>query len=409
MKLRLDIKTPRWSLPLLKPMRYKAVKGGRGSGKSHFFAEAAVESMILNPDKQIVCIREVQKSLKFSVKKLVEQKLDQLKVAPLFHVTDREIRRRGSKGLMIFQGMQDHTADSIKSLEGFDIAWVEEAQNLSERSLTLLRPTLRAPGSELWFGWNPEQPEDAVENLLCSEHPPQNSVVLHVNYDDNPFFPEELRLEMEHDRRFNPDSFDHVWKGAYNKKTKAQILSGKWRVDVFEVRNNWDGPYYGLDFGFAHDPTAGVEVWVDNDANVLYIRREAGKVGLELDDTPTFLKGRLPRIEKHVVRADSARPESISYLKRKGIPRVEAVKKGPNSVEDGIEFLKSFREIVVHEDCEETARECRLYSYKVDKGSGDVLPLVVDEFNHYIDATRYALEPIMRNSDRMKRFLALSN
>lgn len=404
--MKLNIKTPRWSLPLLQPMRYKGVRGGRGSGKSHFFAESAIEQMILDVNKQFVCIREVQKSLKFSVKKLVESKIMGLGVSPLFHVTDREIRRRGGDGLMIFQGMQDHTADSIKSLEGFHVAWVEEAQNLSHRSLQLLRPTIRESQSEIWFGWNPEQPEDAVEEFLCGENPPENSVVLHVNYDKNPFFPEELRLEMEHDRRFNPDSFDHVWKGAYNKKTKAQIFAGKWKIDVFEPEMDWDGPYHGLDFGFANDPTAGVEVWIKDE--VLYIRREAGRVGLELDDTGKYLTQRIPAMARHVVRADNARPESISYLKRHGLPRIEGVKKGPNSVEDGIEFIKSFKQVVIHEDCQETAREFRLYSYKIDRNSGDILPVVVDSFNHYIDGIRYALEPIMKNKDAIKRFKALA-
>ena len=159
----LKIKTPEWAEPLLHPKRYKAAKGGRGAGKSHFFAEALIEQLIIDPNKSAVCIREIQKSLKFSAKRLIEQKIEDLEVSKLFNITQSEIRAVQGKGVILFQGMQDHTADSIKSLEGFDIAWVEEAQNLSARSLKLLRPTIRKEGSEIWFSWNPERDTDPVD------------------------------------------------------------------------------------------------------------------------------------------------------------------------------------------------------------------------------------------------------
>src|SRR5690625_2615548 len=162
----LDVPTPRWAVPLLQPSRYKAAHGGRASGKSNFFAVLLVEEHTRLPDLQSVCIREIQRSLKFSAKKLIEQKIRDLGVSHLFDITLTEIRRVGGQGLIIFEGMQDHTADSIKSLEGFDRAWVEEAQSLSHRSLELLIPTIRKDGSELWFSWNPDQPEDAVEGLF---------------------------------------------------------------------------------------------------------------------------------------------------------------------------------------------------------------------------------------------------
>ena len=175
----LTIETPRWALPLLEPARYKAAKGGRGSGKSHFFAELAVEDMLQDPDLPFVCIREVQKSLQFSAKRLIESKISKMGVSSSFRITKTFIERVGGEGVFLFQGMQDHTADTIKSLEGFKRAWVEEAQSLSAKSLKLLRPTIRENGSQLWFSWNPDQPEDAVDNFFCGKHgPPENAIVV---------------------------------------------------------------------------------------------------------------------------------------------------------------------------------------------------------------------------------------
>lgn len=392
----LAIDTPRWAVPLLEPARYKAAYGGRGSGKSHFFAELAVEELVRNPNMHIVCIREVQKSLKFSAKLLIENKIQEMGVGYLFDPLTSETRRKGGEGVIIYQGMQDHTAESIKSLEGFERAWVEEAQSLSAKSLKLLRPTIRSEGSEIWFSWNPDQPEDAVDKFFRGEHgPPTNSVVVESNFPDNPFFPKTLREEMESDRkRMDPEDFAHVWLGEYNTKSDAIIFGGKYRIDEFEPGKDWHGPYYGLDFGFANDPTAGTKSWVHD--NRLFIEYEAGSVGLELDDTAPYLINRIPGIAEHVIRADNARPESISYLKRKGLPRIKAVRKWSGSVEDGIEHMKSYDEIIVHTRCKAVQTEMRLYSYKIDKKSGDVLPIVVDANNHYIDSIRYGIDPLIQ-------------
>ena len=395
----LCIDTPRWAKPLLKPSRYKGAKGGRGSGKSHFFAELAVEEMVRDKDLPFVCIREIQKSLKFSAKRLVESKIRDLGVSNLFQVIDTEIRRVGGEGIMIFQGMQDHTAETIKSLEGFKRAWVEEAQSLSDRSLKLLRPTIREDDSEIWFSWNPDQPEDAVDKFF--QDPPDNAIVVHANSTDNPFLPETLRIERESDRqRLDPADFAHIWLGEYNTKSDAIIFAGNWTVDEFTPSNDWGGPYHGLDFGFANDPTAGVKCWVHDER--LFIEYEAGSVGLELDDTAPFLMRHIPDIIRHVIRADNARPESISYLKRKGLPKIKAVRKWKGSVEDGISHMKSYKEIVVHPRCEEVQKEMRLYKYKVDKRSGDVLPIVEDANNHYIDAIRYGVDPLIQSRATLK-------
>lgn len=390
----LDLLTPEWALPLLEPARYKGAKGGRSSGKSHFFAELAVEEMVVNPDLRFVCIREVQRSLKFSAKALVENKIRKMGVSHLFDPLEREIRRKGGTGLMIFEGMQDHTADSLKSLEGFGRAWVEEAQNLSKRSLELLIPTIRSEGSQIWFSWNPDQPDDPVDDLMVTNSP-ANSILVHVNYRDNPFCPQVMHDEADRMAATDQDAYSHIWLGGYNTRSVSQVLAGKWVVDEFEPDEDWDGPYHGADFGFAQDPATLIRCWIAGGRRLM-IEYESYAIGLELDDTPARWMRDVPDCEQYVIRADNARPESISYLKRHGIPRIEAVEKWPGSVEDGIAHLRQYDKIVIHPRCTHTIDEARLYSYKVDKRTGDVMPKIVDAHNHLIDSLRYSLEPLMR-------------
>jgi phage terminase large subunit len=204
---------PRWAVPLQRPARYKGASGGRASGKSHFFAEEAVEAMVCDPSLRFVCIREVQRSLKFSAKSLVEAKIRQLGVEHLFEILATEIRRRGGDGVMIFEGMQDHTSDSIKSLEGFGRAWVEEAQSISQRSLDLLLPTIRMPASEIWFSWNPDQPIDPVDAFFESE--PEGAIRRHTTYLDNPFCPDVMKTEAARLKAVDEDAFEHIWGGGY--------------------------------------------------------------------------------------------------------------------------------------------------------------------------------------------------
>lgn len=223
--IRIDLtrRVPRWALPLQRPMRYKGASGGRGSGKSHFFAEEAVERMVCDPALRVVCIREVQRSLKFSAKALVEAKIQTMGVGAHFEVLATEIRRKGGSGVMIFEGMQDHTADSIKSLEGFGVAWVEEAQSISQRSLDMLLPTIRADGSELWFSWNPDKKTDPVDAFFASV--PENAARVHTTYRDNPFCPRVLREEAARLKATDPEKYAHVWGGEYDLGGKGRVYS----------------------------------------------------------------------------------------------------------------------------------------------------------------------------------------
>lgn len=395
----LNISTPRWFIPLLENARYKGAYGGRGSGKSHAFAEYIVERCVMGRT-DVVCLREVQRSLKQSVKKLIEDKIENMGVGTLFTVQHDRIKHNQNGSLIIFEGLASHTAESIKSLEGFDIAWFEEAQSCSQRSLDLLRPTIRKPGSELLFTWNPSMPTDPIEILLRGDNPPPDAIVKEVNFVNNPWFPDVLQEEMEYDKKRDPDKYAHIWLGDYVKNSETRVFKN-WSIEEFEAPA--DAVHrFGADWGFATDPTVLVRCHIVG--RKLYIDYEAYRVGCEIVDTPELFMS-VPEAEKWPLTADNARPETISYMRKHGFPKIRAAVKGPKSVEDGIEWLKSF-DIVVHPRCKKTIDELTLYSYKEDPLTGNVLPLLVDKENHVIDALRYACEGARRAKDRPKRGFA---
>lgn len=382
-------------LPLMGPNRYKGARGGRGSGKSHALAEMLVERCLMTKGLRAVCVREVQKSLSQSVKRLVEDKIQKFGVGGAFDVQRDQIKTPGD-GLIIFQGMQNHTADSIKSLEGYDVAWVEEAQSLSQRSLDLLRPTIRKTGSELWFSWNPDKPTDPVDKFFRGDQPPPDSVCVEANWNDNPWFPEVLRQEKDYDQRRDPDKYAWVWGGQYCKRSEARVFSN-WRIEEFETFADARF-YFGADWGFSIDPTVLIRSYIIG--RNLYIDAEAYSVGCEIDATPALFDkidpARPMMARQWPIKADSARPETISYMKRNGYPHITPAKKGPNSVMDGIEFLRS-HDIIVHPRCRHVIDELTLYSFKTDEKTGEVIPVLEDKENHTIDALRYALEGLRRS------------
>ncbi len=388
---------PRWAVPFLKPARYKGAKGGRGSGKSHEFAAQMIEEHIADANTSSVCVREVQKTLNQSVKRLLEYKIEELNAGLYFEVLDSVIRSKQGKGQIIFQGMQNHTADSIKSLEGYNRAWVEEAQSLSQRSLDLLRPTIRAEKSELWFTWNPRAKTDPIEQLLCGDELPPDSVVVQVNYTDNPWFPDVLRMEMEYDQKRDREKFEHVWLGAYEGSTESRVFKN-WVVEEFE-RPLGTVFRLGADWGFSVDPSVLVRASIDG--NRLYIDHEAYMIGCEIVNLPELFMS-IPEAEKWPIIADSARPETISHMQKHGFPKIRAAIKGPKSLEEGVEFLKSF-DIVVHPRCTHTIDELSLYSYKTDELTGEVLPVLEDKHNHVIDALRYSCEGARRAIKEKKK------
>lgn len=392
------IEFPEYFQPYFGAGRYKGLYGGRGSGKSHCFAGLAVLRCVERPGFRLVCVREVQRSIADSVKALIEDKIHAYGLTAFFKVTETEITGlNGSR--IIFRGMQNHTAASIKSLEGFDVAWIEEAQTISRKSLDLLTPTIRKAGSEVWASWNPDSEDDAIDAELRKD-PPEGSIVRMVNYDDNPWFPDELRADMERDRRRDPDKFAHVWGGEYRGLSEARVFRN-WRVGNEDPPENvvW---FYGADWGFAKDETAALRCCIP-ETGKLYIDTEVFELGVPTDALPNFLNG-LPDARKWVMRGDSARPETIDYVRRHGFPKLRGARKGKGSVEDGVTFLQGM-DLVVHPSCVNLIRELKSYAYKTDSQTGEILPAIEDKNNHLIDALRYAVEGLHRRGKMLAEVL----
>jgi phage terminase large subunit len=384
-----DIQIPAKLSFLVEPARYKVVHGGRGSSKSWSIGRALLIQAAQKP-LRVLCARELQVSIAESVHKLLSDQVERMGLAPWFEVEQQAIRSSvGSE--FIFAGIRNNVA-KLKSMEGVDIVWVEEAEKVSSASWEVLIPTIRKEGSEIWISFNPHDAKDPTYQRFVVNPPPGARVVA-MNWSDNPWFPAELRAEMEYLYRVDPEAAAHVWGGACRAQSDAQVLRGKYLVEAFEPAEDWNGPYHGCDFGFSQDPTTLVKLWIGGTR--LYIEHEAYGVGVDIDKTPALFDA-VPGARDAVIRADSARPETISYLQRNGYPGITAVEKWAGSVDDGVAALRSFEQIIIHPRCRHAEEEARLYAFKTDRLTGDVLPELVDRHNHVIDAMRYALQPIIR-------------
>jgi len=406
-KKKLRIETPEWAEPLLPEyIRYRGAYGGRASGKSWFFAGLMIERHYLRQPTFSVCIREIQKDLKHSAKRLLEIQIEKFGLGPWFEIQQNQIKTPGGGliifqgGLIIFQGMQSHNSESIKSLESYDVAWIEEAQTISQRSLDLLRPTIRKDDSEIWATWNPRYETDPIDVFLRSSNTPPNAVVVRCNYDDNNWLPDIMRREMEYDKRRDPDKYAHVWKGEYLRNSEARVFKN-WTIDEFETSE--DAIFrFGADWGFANDPTALIRCYVVG--RKIYIDNEAYEVGCEIMDTPDLFRT-VPESHRWPIIADSARPETISHMKKHGFPKIYPAIKGKDSVYEGVEWLKTY-DIVVHPRCTHMIDELTLYSYKIDKETEKVLPKLEDGNDHCLDCLRYALEGNRRLERQQKEKIA---
>lgn len=379
-----------------KPVRTRAAFGGRGSAKSHSFALALILKAA-ERKLRVGCYREVQRSIRDSVKRLLDDKIGAAGLKDFYQSTDAEIR--GANGsLFIFNGLRTNP-DAVKSTEGLDIAAVFEANKVSQRSWDLLIPTVRAPGSEIWAEWNPEFPTDPVDVLFRSEGgAPPGSIVRRVNWNDNPFFPDVLRQEMEWAKARDPDKYAHIWLGEYQRNSETRVFRN-WSVEEFERPA---GTVYrlGADWGYAIDPSVLVRCSIDG--NRLYVDHEAYMIGCEITQLPDLFD-RVPESRKWFITADSARPETISHMRKHGYPKINPAIKGARSLEEGVAFLQAF-DIIVHPRCTHVIDELTLYSYKTDPLTGAVLPLLEDKHNHCIDSLRYACEGARRavHPDKLK-------
>lgn len=369
-------------------VRYRAFYGGRGSAKSHSFCGAAVLKAADNP-LRVGCYREIQKSIRDSAKRLLDDKINEYGLSHFFESTEREIR--GINGsLFIFNGLRSNP-DAIKSTEGLDLALLFEADKISQRSIKLLTPTVRKPGSEIWAEWNPKLETDPIDEMFRGPNgPPPGSIVRKVNFDQNPFFPEVLRKEMEWDKSRDLEIYKWVWLGDYQKHSEARVFKN-WIVEEFE-RPKGTLFRFGADWGFSVDPT--VLIRCDIEGNRLYIDYEAYQIGCEIVNMPTLFMS-VPESERWPIIADSSRPETISHMQKNGFPKMQATVKGAGSVDEGIQFLQSF-DIVVHPRCKHTIDELTMYRYKIDPLTQKSTSVLEDKNNHVIDALRYACEGARR-------------
>lgn len=370
--------------------RYKVAYGGRGSGKSWAAARCLI-ALAVKSKIRVLCTRQLQTSIANSVHKLLSDTIQELGLSDSFEITRDQIRCiNGSE--FFFKGIQNNV-NEIKSIEGINYCWVEEAQSVSENSWEVLIPTIRKENSEIWITFNPDREEDATYQRFIV-NPPPDSIIKLVNYTDNPWFPDVLRKEMEYCKETDYGKYEHIWLGKTVINTEAQVYNGKFELKEFEAPGEDTVFYYGADWGFANDPTAIIRCFIKDQC--LYIDYESGGIGVEFEELPALFN-KIPEVHKWEIRCDSARPETISYMSRQGF-RTVSCPKWSGSVEDGIEYIRSFRRIYVHPRCKHTYEEFKFYSYKQDKNTGDILPVVLDKDNHYMDALRYALNPYIQKN-----------
>lgn len=374
--------------PPLGELRYRGAYGGRGSAKSWQFARA----LLIHGAQQklrILCAREFQTSISDSVHRVLTEQAQAIGLGDFYEVQRTSIF--GDNGTeFIFKGLRRDVAE-IKSTEGIDICWVEEAQAVSDESWQVLIPTVRKPGSEIWVSFNPDLASDPTYKRFVVE-PPARSSIQPVGHQDNPWLPDVLREEAEELRKRDPEAYAHVWGGEPWSRSDAEVLTGKWMVNDFAPQPHWAGPYFGADWGFARDPSVLVKMWIVDSR--LYVEREASGIQLDMDETARRFSA-IEGATTHTIRADSARPETINEMVRRKLKVIPAPK-WHGSVKDGIEHLRSYEKIVIHPTCKLAIAQARLWRYKTDQRSGDVLPHLVEGNDDTWDAARYGLSPMIK-------------
>jgi len=341
----------------------------------------------------ILCAREYQTSIKDSVLKLLEEQIGMLGLGAHYRVLrDSIIGENGTE--FIFKGLH-HNIYEIKSTEGIDYCWVEEAENVSAESWDVLLPTIRKPGSEIWISYNPKDDDAPTHKRFYLQRQP-DEVLIETNYFDTKeagVLSRETEELAEHDRQFDPDRYEWVWMGKPRRLSESRIFAHKIRTAVFDPPDNCR-LFHGADWGFANDPSVLVRSWIEG--RNLYVDYAEYGYGVEMQEL-SALFDRVPTARAWPIHADEARPETIAYMRREGYT-IDGAEKGKGSVEDGIEWLRSFDEIVVHERCGQFLDEARLYSYKVDPRTNEILPLIVKAYDHGWDALRYAYYAMIKNS-----------
>lgn len=383
------VKIPPFYKFLAEDHRYKSVHGGRGSARSWTFARMLV-CLATSRKLRILCTREYQSSIRDSVHQLLVSQIDLLGLSSFYNIT-RETIRSSNGSEFIFKGLRMNPME-IKSLEGVDRVWVEEAQSVSNESWEVLIPTIRKDGSEIWLSWNTGEEKDPTYQRFV-KNVPDDCVSVKATYKDNPYFPMVLEKERAYLQRVDPESYDHVWEGNPRSISAACIFAGKFVIDSFMAPDKMR-LFFGADFGFSQDPSTLVRSYIIG--TELFIDYEAYGVGVEIDELPELYDS-VPNSREWKIKADNSRPDTISHVHKKGFNIVPCLKwaSGPGkagSVKEGIEFIRKFSVIHIHERCVHTAQEFRDYSYKTDTRTGEILPIVIDKHNHIIDALRYSYD-----------------
>jgi phage terminase large subunit len=381
---------------LFEPGRVKVAFGGRDSGKSWNFARALLLIAAVS-NLAVYCCREWQTSIRDSVHKLLRERIVGLGLRRYFEVQQQVIRSKAGAEF-VFAGLASDPA-GIKSAEAFDIAWVEEAYNISKSSWNHLEPTIRKADSEIWVSFNPSQEDDFIYQKFVANAAPPDAIVKMFNYNQNPWLSEAIRVAREHMMSTDPEEYLNVYAGQCKVLNSSVVYGGRYERGILDPtadRRSWGEFVLGVDFGFSADPTVMLKIWYSEKLRTVYIEKESWGKHVELNDMGEKFLRDIPESKNYPVRCDNSRPETISHLQGGGI-RARSCEKWKGSVEDGIAFIKS-QKIVVHPGCKYTWDELGKYRYKVDRRTGDVLPELVDKDNHCCDALRYGLEPFVMRS-----------
>lgn len=385
--------------------------GGRMGYKStvtaqHIITEALDEK---HKDEAFLCAREYQVSIKNSSYSVILNWIERMGLLHEFTILNDEIKANDTGVRIIFKGLQDTT--SIKSIDNLSLVWIEEGETLKQRSFNDVYDTaIRHPNSQMIITMNLRKKTDFSFSLVSGvydqamacgsglefysgEHDGDKVNIVYVNYKANRWLPEKALEKINKLKQKDYEAYQQRYLGAVRQNNKAAVIGPQyWTVAKVEYDRSCQ-PLQGLDFGFSTDPTAAIASYIKN--NCLYIYAACGKVGLDTSDMAKFIDDRIPSFKRHKITADSARPETISHLKNKGditFPMIVGAKKGKGSIEDGIEFIKSFDMIYIDESLDEVIYEFSEYSYKLDKTTEEPTTDILDANNHFIDALRYSLE-----------------
>lgn len=382
---------------LVKKSRYKIYYGGRGGAKSWQFARLLIAKAHTSAIR-VLCTREYQSSIADSVHKILSDQIFNLGLSEWFDIQNASITSRVTGSEFIFKGLRRSIME-IKSTEGIDICWVEEAQSVSEESWSILIPTIRKPGSEIWVSFNTGTVDDATYQRFIVKTPP-SSIVRKVGYQENPYFPDVLNEERLYLKEVDYDAYLNVWEGEPMTLSDACVLFGKYSVEAFETPD--DAKFrFGADWGFSTDPTTLVRSYVQD--QILFIDYEAYGLHVELDNLGALFS-KVPESKNHIIWADNARPDTISHVKKQGFmvrgapktwKKKDSRASDMGSIKEGIAYLRSFKKIVIHERCKHTAQEARFWRYKTDPNTNEVLPVLVDKDNHCWDAIRYGHQQLI--------------